>query len=123
MRFAFTTVTTPVALALAALAGASAASAAMFARVFVPPGGELVLDGGGAEGFALSGQNVGRVAVRIVARSGGHDRWLDTVAPGERLDQDFAPREAAVLVNTSPAEDAVATVRTFATREQADGAE
>ncbi len=123
MRLAITTFTTRAVMALAALAGASVASAAMFANVMVPPGGETVLDAGRAEGFAVSGQNVGHVALQVVARAGGHDRRLATVDPGGRLDQVFAPHEAAVLRNPSPAEEAVAMVRMVGTDGHGGGAD
>ncbi|MEQ8411395.1 MAG: hypothetical protein RIB52_07555 [Erythrobacter sp.] len=101
------------ALALAGGAGlvAVAASAAINSNLAIEAGQTFVLGGGQRGAFSVSGENVGPVAVEVLARDGEERVSVGTVAPGVEFQHDFARGEAALLRNTSQEQGARVKVR------------
>lgn len=101
----------PAALAAAAALGASAAVAAINSNLYIEPAKTFVLGGGQRGAFTVSGENLGSVAVEVLARDDGADSVIATIAPGERFEQPFARGEGALLRNTSRSQQAHVKVR------------
>lgn len=109
---AFTKFVLP-ALALSGAAGltAFAARAAINSDLGIEAGQTFVLGGGQRGAFSVKGENVGPVAVEVLARDGETRIPVGTVAPGAQFRHDFARGEAALLRNTSDSEAAKVRVR------------
>jgi hypothetical protein len=82
---------------------AVAASAAINSNLQIEAGETFELGGGQAGSFTVTGRNTGPVAVEVLGKAEGAAAGVmrATVAPGARLEADFAPGEMALLRNTS----------------------
>jgi hypothetical protein len=98
-------------LASAAGLSAVAASAAINSNLAIEAGQTFVLGGGQRGAFSVKGENVGPVAVEVLARDGETRIPVGTVAPGAEFSHDFARGEAALLRNSSSSEAARVKVR------------
>ncbi len=67
----------------------------------VPPADTFLLGGDQRLPMNVSGRNVGPTAVTVLARSGGRDVAIATVAPGGTFRHQFAVGETALIRNLS----------------------
>lgn len=89
-------------LALAVGLAGAAQAGTITSGLQIEPGQTFELGGGQEGGFAVSGTNSGPVAVVVLGKlPGAAPVTRGTVAPGGKVDANFAPGEMALLRNTS----------------------
>lgn len=91
-------------LRIAAIALVAAAPAA--AQTMIKPGDAFLLGGEQTTPLTVTGRNIGPVPVDLIARVGGLDTRLATIAPGQAFRQIIGARQIAVFRNTSSARGA-----------------
>lgn len=95
---------------VAASVAMTVAAAPANAQTMIGKGDSFLLGGEQTSPMRVTGRNVGNVPIEIMAELGGKRTPIITVRPGDGFDHVFAPREIAVLRNTSSTREAAAKI-------------
>ena len=99
----FNTLRTIVAVSLCTV---PAMAIAGHSELTVPKADTFLLGGEQRAPMTVSGRNVGKADVTILALTGGKDTPIVAVAPGKTFSHVFAPGQIAAIRNMSPSVDA-----------------